>query len=99
MARAHRWGRSGPIGTDCARKSRIKSRKRALGAAANVRKLTGDPGIEAYKCDVHHCWHLGHPPGWWSQYIDLIAAEAMQAPPPKKPKRKRDHDADNDDEY
>lgn len=47
----------------CATKQRYRSRKFASARASAERRRSGEP-IEAYHCHVHHCWHVGHPPGW-----------------------------------
>lgn len=46
----------------CDFKQRYDHRKIAAKAAATARKRTGED-ITAYRCPVHHCWHIGHTPG------------------------------------
>ena len=49
--------------TNCCNKLRFRSRKIAASSAKRMSKELGEP-IQPYHCDVHHCWHVGHEPGW-----------------------------------
>lgn len=54
----------------CESKFRYKNRKEAARAASRLRAaiIKSNDGIsepiEFYKCNDHHCYHLGHRQGW-----------------------------------
>lgn len=58
-----------PDGTPCGEKLRYRSRKLAAEVAKRQAKRTGEP-IVVYHCDTHHCWHIGHEPGWKKTQVD-----------------------------
>jgi hypothetical protein len=47
----------------CTDKRCFSGRKLALAAASDRQRESGEPW-EAYHCDLHHAWHIGHPKGW-----------------------------------
>lgn len=53
----------------CETKMRYGNRKDAARARTRMRKRIFDrtgthQPLEIYHCDIHHCHHIGHTPGW-----------------------------------
>jgi hypothetical protein len=55
----------------CETKMRYSNRKDAARARTRLRKRIFDrtgvmQPLDLYHCLIHHCFHLGHSPGWYA---------------------------------